>query len=170
MENNKSEIDKTCDELFQFAIDRGDVSRLMDGLPVSSDVFRATVEHELQILRIISVGWSLSYYLPAGSLKTELTTLFWQSLHEFSKDLALTTKFLIHQDIDFFTSVKNRFDEYLGEMKKKVDAPEPAVVIGPEFARVCGDAENVHTVMAGSRMFIGTVSEVKTYLERLKLR
>ena len=170
MENNKSEIEKTCDELFHFAIDRKDVARLMAGLPAESDVFRATVEHELQILKIISIGWSLSYYMPAGPLKTELMALFWQSIQEFSRDLARTTKLLIHQDIDFFDAVKNRFDEYLGEMQKNVEAPEPAVVIGPEFARVCGDAENVHAVMAGSRMFIGTVGEVRSYLEKFNLR
>lgn len=170
MENDKSEIEKTCDELFRFAIDRGNLQGLMAGLADASDVFRATVEHELQILKIISVGWSLSYYLPDSPLKTELTARFWQSLRDFSKDLTQTTKLLIQQDVDFFDAVKNRFDGYLVEMQKKVDAPEPAVVIGPEFARVCGDADNAHAVMAGARMFIGTVGEVKTYLENLKLR
>ncbi len=170
MDEDKSEIEKTCEELFQFAIDRGEIASLMSGLPEGSDVFRATVEHELQMLKIISVGWSLSYYMPDGPLKTELTTLFWQTVHDFSRDLDRTTKLLIDQDVDFFDSIRNRFDGYLGELQKKTDAPEPAVIIGPEFARVCGDAGNVHVVMAGSRMFIGTVGEARTYLERLRLR
>jgi hypothetical protein len=170
MENDKSEIEKTCDELFRFAIDRENLRGLVAGLPEASDIFRATVEHELQILKIISVGWSLSYYLPDSPLKTELTTRFWQSVRDFSKDLAQTTKLLIQQDINFLDAVKIRFDGYLEEMQKNVDTPEPAVVIGPTFARVCGDADNAHAVMAGARMFIGTVGEVKSYLERLKLR
>jgi hypothetical protein len=44
---------------------------------------------------------------------------------------------------------------------------EPAAVIGPEFARFCGDADDVFTVMTGSRMFIITVAQVKDYLDSL---
>lgn len=93
MGGNKSEREKSCDELFQFAIDRGDVARLAAGMPELSDAGRATVEHELQILRIISVGWSLSYYMPAGSLKTELTMFLWEAIHGFSQDFARTHSF-----------------------------------------------------------------------------
>jgi hypothetical protein len=116
-------------------------------------------------LKIISVGWSLSYALPAGDLKGEITTRFWQAVQAFSESLSSTTELLIQQDVDFFAVVKDRFDTYLEKMKQNVNAPEPAVVIGPEFARCCGDDGNAHTVMAGSRMFVGTVNEVKSYLE-----
>lgn len=170
MGSDKPEIEKCCDELFQFAMDRGETARLTAGLPDLSDARRAAVEHELQILRIISVGWSLSYYMPDGPLKAELTTLFWRSLQAFSGDFARTTKLLISQEVDFFDAVKTRFDGYLGKMRENAHAPEPAVVIGPEFARVCGEPESVHAIMAGSRMFIGAAGEVRAYLERLKLR
>ena len=159
-----------AEDLFNFAIDRKDVKDIVTRFPEASDTRRANLEHELQILKIISIGWSLSFYLVDSPLKRELTAHFWQSVHAFSKSLSETTNLLIHQDIDFFQTVRDRFDQYLGEMKKKVDAPEPAVVIGPEFARICEDAEDVHVVMAGSRMFISTVGEVKAYLEEARLR
>jgi hypothetical protein len=168
--NEKSNIELAGENLFNFAIDRRDVKALMSHLPKISDAVRATIEHELQILKIISVGWSLSYYLEDGSQKGQLTALYWQAVHDFSKSLSQTTELLIHEDIKFFETVKERFDAYLQKMQKNPDAPEPAVVIGPEFSRVCGDADDVHTVMAGSKMFISTVGEVKAYLEEIKLR
>lgn len=167
---NKSKIEMAGEDLFNFAIDRRDVVDIMARLPGTSDSQRATLEHELQILKIISVGWSLSFYLEESPLKSELVAHFWQLVHEFSISLSQTTELLIHQDVNFFETVRSRFDRYLGEMQKKTDASEPAVVIGPEFARICGDAQDVHGVMAGSRMFISTTIEVKSYLEEAKLR
>ena len=94
---------------------------------------------------------------------------FWQAVHDFSKSLSSTAELLIHQDVDFFAAVRGRFDKYLEEMKRHVKAHEPAVVIGPEFARCCGFDGNPHTVMAGSRIFVGTVNKVKSYLEANEL-
>ena len=59
----KSEIEKAGADLLDFALDREDVNWLMDRLPQEADIKRVTVEYELQILKIIGVGWSLSYYL-----------------------------------------------------------------------------------------------------------
>lgn len=164
-EKGNTGVETVCEALFNFAIDRRDVEGIMARLPEVPDARRARVEHELQILKIISVGWTLSYCLPAGSLKEEMTVEFWQAVLDFSKSLSSTAELMLHQDVDFFESVKGRFEAYLEEMKRHTDAPEPAVVIGPEFARRCGDAGDTHTVMAGSRMFVGTVNEVKKFLE-----
>ncbi|HUT43168.1 MAG TPA: hypothetical protein VMW95_02435 [Desulfobacterales bacterium] len=62
-EEKKSEIEKVRDVLFNFAIDREDIKWLMERLPKEANIKRSTVEYELQILKIISVGWSISYYL-----------------------------------------------------------------------------------------------------------
>jgi hypothetical protein len=170
IKKNESKIEMVAEDLFNYAIDRRDVVNIIAPLPELLDSRRATLEHELQILKIISIGWSLSFYLNDSPLKSELTARFWESIHEFSRNLSQTTELLIHQNIDFFQTVRERFDQYLGEMKKNTDAPEPAVVIGPVFAGICGDAEDVHGVMAGSRMFINTVGEVKAYLQEARLR
>jgi hypothetical protein len=163
--DGKTGIEVVCKSLFDFAIDRRDVVDIMARLPEIPGVRRATVEHELQILKIISVGWGISFYLPAGPLKEEVAVCFWQAVRDFSKSLSSTAELLINQDVDFFAAVRGRFDKYLEEMKRHVNAPEPAVVIGPEFARCCGSEDDAHTVMAGSRMFVGTVNEVKRYFE-----
>jgi len=55
-------------------------------------------------------------------------------------------------------------------LSKNPVAPEPALVIGPEFARICGNVDDIFTFMTGSKMFISTIKKVKAYLETIKLR
>jgi hypothetical protein len=59
---------------------------------------------------------------------------------------------------------------YVAALEKHPDASEPALVIGPEFARICGNVDDIFTFMTGSKMFISTISKVKEYLEAIKLR
>lgn len=66
--------------------------------------------------------------------------------------------------------LKDRLDMYVAALAKNPDAPEPALVIGPEFARVCGNVDDIFTFMIGSKMFISTINKVKAYLETIKLR
>ena len=66
-----SRIKQAAEVLFNYAIDRQDVKRLMENLAAEADIKRTSVEYELPILKIISVGWSLSYYLAGGPQKDE---------------------------------------------------------------------------------------------------
>ena len=170
LEKEKSGIEKVGEDLFNFAVDREDVKTFMAILPKDADIKRSTVEYELQILKIISVGWSLSYYLESSPQKSQLAELYWKAIQEFSQNISATTGLMIGQDIDYFQILKDRLDIYVDAMDQKPDAPEPAVVIGPEFARTCGNVDDVYTVIAGSRMFITVIRNVKQYLEAIKLR
>jgi len=169
-EKKKTKIEKTGEDLFNFAIDREDVKTLTSQFSEASGVKRGTVEYELQLLKIISVGWSISYYLEASPQKTRLTNLYWEAIREFSKEISETTGLMIGQNIDYFQVLKDRLDTYVNALNRKADAPEPAVVIGPEFAGACGNPDDVYAVMAGSRLFIATVAGVREYLETIKLR
>jgi len=66
--------------------------------------------------------------------------------------------------------LKERLDMYVAALAKNPDALEPAQVIGPEFARICGNIDDLFTFMTGSKMFISTIKKVKAYLEAIKLR
>ncbi|MGB5750482.1 MAG: hypothetical protein WBM69_26170 [Desulfobacterales bacterium] len=57
----KSNAEQAAEDLFNYAIDREDVNWLMSNLAKEADIKRTTVEYEFPILKIISVGWSLSY-------------------------------------------------------------------------------------------------------------
>ncbi|CAB1084017.1 hypothetical protein D1AOALGA4SA_11549 [Olavius algarvensis Delta 1 endosymbiont] len=170
MEKKETALEKAGSDLLDFAVDREDVKWLMARLPEQADIKRVTVEYELQILKIIGVGWSLSYYLPDSPQKTELLENYWSAINEFSKGISTTMEYMIGQNIDYFQILKDRLDTYVAALSKQSDAPEPASVIGPEFARICGNAADIFTFMTGSKMFISTISNVKAYLEAIKLR
>jgi hypothetical protein len=169
LEREKSGIEKAGEELFTFAVDREDVKTLMAYLPAQARIERGKVEYELQLLKIISVGWSISYFLQSWSRKNELAEVYWQAVHELSGSIYSTTGLMIGQNIDYFQEVRNRLDTYVHALGENPGAAEPAAVIGPEFARACGNVDDVYTVLTGSRMFIGTIGRVKAYLEALGL-
>ena len=169
-EKKKSELQKAREDLVDFAVDREDVKWLMDRLPEEADIKRVTVEYELQILKIIGVGWSLSFYLENSPQKTELLSTYWEAINEFSQGISTTTEYMIGRQIDYFEILKERLEMYVAALSENPEAPEPAQVVGPEFARICGNADDIFTFMTGSKMFISTLNKVKTYLEAIKLR
>jgi hypothetical protein len=77
---------------------------------------------------------------------------------------------MIGQDIDYFQILQERLDMYVDAMAQNPEAPEPSTVIGPEFARACGNSDDIFTFMTGSKMFLSTTCQVKEYLETTKLR
>lgn len=163
----KSAVEQAAEDLFNFAIDREDIKKLMATLSESAAIKRDSVEYELQILKIITVGWAIPYCLENSGQKDQITACYWHTIQHFSQNLSETFGLIIGQEIDYFQVLKDRLETYLNAMHLKPDAPEPAVVIGPEFAAACGNRNDVFTVMTGSRMFVSTVACVKQYLENL---
>lgn len=172
-ENQKkkpSKIEQAASDLFNYAIDREDVKWLMANLAEEAEIKRTTVEYELPILKMISVGWSLSYFLPGGPQKDELLNLYWTAINDFSKDISSTTEMMTGQKIDYFEILKERLNIYVNALEQQPEAQDPATVIGPEFARTCGNGNDIFTFMTGSKMFMSVISRVKEYLEAIKLR
>jgi hypothetical protein len=167
-ETVKTLTKKAGEELFNFAVDRDDVKTLLANLPEKSEVERGKVEYELAILRIITVGWSISYFLARSEYRNQLAELYWEAVRRFSQNVSVSAGLLVGKDIDYFQILKDRLMGYVEAMERKHDAQEPAAVIGPEFARLCGDGGEIHTIMAGTRMFIATLSSVKAYLDALE--
>jgi hypothetical protein len=167
--SNKTDIEKAGEDLFDFAIERESVKAIMDTLPEDVPLNKNKVEYELQILKIISVGWGISFCLEDVTLKQQLSEVFWKAVQEFSESLSDATSLTTGQDIDYFLTLKERLDMYVDALNQKPHATEPAVVIGPEFAKACGNEDEVFTVMAGSRMFISTMGGVKDYLRSFQV-
>jgi hypothetical protein len=169
-ESEKSLLEHAGEELFAFAVDREDVKTLLAMLPEEAGVERGRVEYELGILRIISVGWSISYFLDLSPQKNRLLEIYWNAVQEFSTNLSRTAGLMVGKDIDYFQILKDRLNRYVEAMRREPRAAEPAVVIGPEFAGACGNVNDVYTVMTGTKMFIATVGSVREYLQAIKLR
>ena len=168
-EHEKTGLDQAGENLFNFAMDREDVKAFAENMPEDAKCKPATVEYELQLLKIISTGWSISFFLENNPHRDQLAENFWKLIHGFSASLSETTGLMTGHDIDYFQIVKSRLDMYVAALSAKPDMTEPAAVIGPEFAKFCGDSDDVFTVMTGSRMFIITVARVKDYLESIEL-
>jgi hypothetical protein len=171
-EKKPSNIEQAAGDLFNYAIDREDVKWLMANLAEQAEIMRTTVEYELPILKIISVGWSLSYFLPDSPQKDELSNLYWTAINDFSKDLSSTTEMMTGQNIDYFDILKERLASYVKALEQQPEGQgqDPATVIGPKFARICGNADDIFTFMTGSKMFMSVINRVKEYLEAIKLR
>lgn len=168
--SSKNTLAQAARDLFDFAVDRSDVKSLMTNLHAAAAISRHAVEYELPLLKIITVGWSLSYFINHGPYKNQISEIYWNAVRDFSLTLSETLELASGKKVDYFEEVKKRLDQYVNAMNENPGAREPAVVIGPEFASACGNREDTFTVITGARMFISAAASVKKYLEEIKLR
>jgi hypothetical protein len=168
-EEKKTGIEKAGEDLFNFAVDREDVKTLVANLPEEIDVQVVTVEYELQILKIISVGWSIAYYLEKGPQKTQLAECYWQEVQQFANNISASTGLVTGHEIDYFQILKDRLDMYLAALNENPQVTQPVSVIGPEFARTCGNVDDAFTALTGAKMFSATIGSVREYLEAMEL-
>ena len=156
--------------MFNFAVDRDDVKTLLAALPEKTGTERGKVEYELGILRIVSVGWGIAYFLEDSPHKNQLMQVYWQAVQEFAQSVSSAAGLMVGKEIDYFEVLKARLDMYVEALRQQPDAREPAVVIGPAFARVCGNENEVYAILTATKMFIATVGRVKEYLDATKLK
>ncbi|HMA66575.1 MAG TPA: hypothetical protein VKO20_02035, partial [Desulfosalsimonadaceae bacterium] len=165
----KDPVEQAGEDLFHYAADREDIKWLMQYLSPEADINRVTVEYELQILKFVSVGWSISYFLENSSNRGRVLALYWQAVREYARNLSDTTNMMTGQEIDYFEVVKQRLDQYVAALSRNSGAPEPGSVIGPEFAGVCGNENDIVTSMTGSKLFLGILANVRKYLEAMEV-
>jgi hypothetical protein len=155
---------RTAEDMFALAIDRQDIKWCLTRLPADETVNRTTVDYELQILKIIAVGWALTYLLAENPLKAPLQEAYWKTVEQFAARLSNTSSLLIGQDIDYFTVLRQRLNVYLEAMAACRPADEPGQVIGAAFARLCGRPGDLAILMAGARLFTCGLTRVNEYL------
>ena len=161
----KNEIKKICENLSAFAIDRADLKSILFLIEKKQAVNLVTVEYELALLRIISVGWSLSVNLENHPEKDAFALCFWSLIRELSKDITDISFMTAGESIDYFNIVKQRFDQYLKSLDKSIKKSDPASAIGPVFAEICKEKNNPFVIISGAKIFNLAVSSVKEYLE-----
>ncbi len=165
----KSKIEMAGEDFFNYAIDREDVKYLLAHLLEEANIKRVKVEYELPILKIISVGWAITYHLENNPVKEPLSEMYWKAIYEFSQSLSETTELMIGQDIDYFQILRERLDMYVDALSKNPERQDPAQIIGPEFARICGNQDDLFTSMTGSKLFFNIITRVNQYLEMAEL-
>jgi len=153
------DLEEIKSDLVDFAVDREEIKFLLARWPDEAAARAPKVDYELQILKIIAQH-------PA---REPLQELFWQAIQEFAAGLSETTGLMIGKDIDYFAILKERLDDYVSAMGRQSGEVDPSQVVAPEFARLCGDRDDIFAQMAGGKMFKNTLIRIKQYLEALKL-
>lgn len=157
--------------LATFAIDRTDLKELVQTIPEDSDLNNTTIEYELQILKILSVGWAISFFMPVSDKnKDPLAREFWENIKEVSENISNITNTTSGTDINYFDIIKERLHTYLKVMGNITDETQnPGSVMGPAFAVTCGHADDAITTLIGTKMFTLTMGSIKEYLNAMRV-
>ncbi len=165
----KVSIEKASEDLFDFAIDRSDIKLILQNLPEDIKINRVSVEYEIQLLKILAIGWSISFFLDESSLKKELSKSFWNAVQSFSQNISILSSSSTGKGIDYFNTLKERLDTYLNTLNLIPDNPDPLASIGPKFAEICGSKDNANIMLSGSKVFNLSVGSVKNYFESVQI-
>ncbi|MCK5097116.1 MAG: hypothetical protein KAR45_03395 [Desulfobacteraceae bacterium] len=165
-------IEKFGENLSTFAINRDDLTELINAIPKESKLNLSIVEYELQILKIISIGWALAFYMPQSDInKKPLTEIYWTYIREISKNISNLTGVTTGQQIDYFDILKKRLDKYVGVLQ---GSPEKttgtSTIIGSMFSELCNFKDNAAAILTGTKMFTYTVGAVKEYLDAVEIK
>ncbi|MFH2058681.1 MAG: hypothetical protein ABIJ59_07260 [Pseudomonadota bacterium] len=174
MTQNKKQIltlEKLANNLATFAIDRTDLKQLLAAIPKGSQLNIATIEYELQILKILSVGWAIAFYMPVSDKnKGQLAEQFWLHIKEMADKVSTLTQTTSGKNIDYFGIIKERLDTYLKVMKNIPESVKnPSSVMGPAFGVTCNHPNDAITVLTGTKMFTLTLGAVKEYLNATRI-
>lgn len=163
----QSIINQAIEDLFNYAIDREEIKWLMERLHQEARINRTAVEYELGVMKIIATGWAISFHTEDSPCKRPIVEGFWNRVFEFSNGLSETAG-MTGTPIDYFQLLRERLDHYVKTISQSTEAKaanDPAVAIGPEFAAICGNSEDIFTRMTGMTMFMTNVNRVGRYLE-----
>lgn len=165
-------IEEMAKNLATFAIDRTDLKALVAAIPEENSLNLNTLEYELGILKILSVGWGIAFYMAVSDKnKALLSESYWQMIREISDNISTLTESTTGTRIDYFAILKERLDTYVGAMQNNPDqATEPTAVMGPAFATACKAKGDPMAVLTGTKMFTLTLGAVKEYLGTVRLQ
>ncbi|MBF0200377.1 MAG: hypothetical protein HQK66_03515 [Desulfamplus sp.] len=162
--------EKLGENLAVFAINRDDLKEIMAAMPDDGNINLTRVEYELQILKILSVGWAMAFYMRTGEDKQQSTMVFWERIRDISGNISTLAESSTGKSIDYFNILKTRLDQYLKIMQENQEgAVEPTQIIGPAFADACNCPGNAVVILAGTKMMTMTLGAVKEYLDAVEI-
>lgn len=166
MENaiGPSQGERHVERLCAYALEREDIKWLVQGLPRGGELDPSKAEYELQLLKIVSIGWGISYFLREDPLKEAILEPYWQAVRDFSENISQTTSLLIGKDIAYFEAIRERLDTYVLAMSGLDGDADPVQAIGPAFAACCGNRDNPFAALAGAKLFARTLANTRACL------
>lgn len=149
--------------LVSYATHSTDILPLVEGLPDISRIQKPTMEYELRLLKILSVGWGLAFLLSDHPAKTSLSEEFWQRIALLSKEIDTLCR-ESGTDIDYFATLRHRLDLYVSALSKAKQQEDPGSEVGLCYAELCGDVNDSYAFVVGKRIFTGVLSSLHQYL------
>lgn len=165
-------VDQVAENLSAFAIDRADIKSLLGAIPEGHSIDLNRLEYELAILKILSVGWGLAFFMAATDTnKTALTQTFWEQIRQIANNVSTLMETTTGTRIDYFGILKERLDTFVQQMQThQAEKADPTSVMGPVFANACGAPDDPVVILAGTKMFALTLGSVKEYLAAVKIK
>nr|WP_319394555.1 hypothetical protein [uncultured Desulfobacter sp.] len=165
-------VDQVAENLSAFAIDRADIKSLLGAVPEEHPIDMNRLEYELAILKILSVGWALAFFMPTTDKnKAPLTQSFWEQIREISNNVSTLTETTTGTKVDYFNILKERLDTFVAQMQEnQTEDADPTGVMGPVFAEACGAPDDPVVILVGTKMFALTLGAVKEYLAAVKIK
>ena len=164
MQNTFTQIDKISDSLIAFAIDRNDLKIIIGQIPNNVETNKVAIEYELQLLKILTVGWSIPFFMGDNPDKQTITEKFWFAIKEFSTNISQVSASAANTEINYFEQIRNRLELYINTLNQNTDIKHLSSVIGPVFADCCGDKNDPFASISGAKMFSLAVNGVREYL------
>lgn len=165
-------VEKFGENLATFALNRDDLKGLIRTIPKSHCLNLNTIEYELQILKIISVGWAISFYMAqTDKNKKILSQFYWTHIREVSKNISKLTETTTGQKIDYFNILKDRLDTYVSVLQNVSEKKSnTSAIIGEFFSELCDAKNDPIAVLNGTKMFTLTIGAVKEYLDAVEIK
>ena len=107
---------------------------------------------------------------PADKNKAPLTQYFWEMVQEISQNISELTLTTTGTRVDYFDIIKERLAIYVKQMQENPEqATNPALIMGPVFAGICGSPDNPIAILTGTKMFTLTLGAVKEYINAVHI-
>jgi hypothetical protein len=165
MKKKNVTLEESLETLVHFAVERNDIKQLINGLPEKDDINSVTMEYELQLLQILTVGWGISYFLENVPEKKVVLEMFWNRINALSKTISKTLTPSLGSEFDYFFILKQRLDLYVKAIERDSETTDPGIKIGPLFAGLCGDESHDYLILSGKAAFHLSLGDVKRYFE-----
>jgi len=122
------------------------------------------VEYEMQLLRIVAVGWAVAYFGDQARGPEGLAEAYWEGVQTYGSAVSAMTQPVLGSGADYFGTVRQRLDHYVQVMTHFSNVTDPARVIGPTFAKLSGCEASEAVIRLGGRVFSRCLARVQQLL------
>jgi hypothetical protein len=150
--------------LLNIAVNQRETKADLEGIETEVPVNWVAVEYEVQLMRIVTVGWAISYFSDETSVPDRLAETFWEGVQVYCSAVSAMTEPVLGSGADYFATVRQRLDHYVRVMTHFADAADPVRIVGPTFAKLCGCEGSREVIDLGRRVFSRCLARVQKQL------